>query len=78
MVAHSSSLAAPLCRDHERQVVEISLLLPSERLQELLAISQREGMSIAQMLRVWIDRGVSAHLASRVGQVPCATPLIGS
>jgi hypothetical protein len=42
------------------ELIEVALLLPAERLADLLVLSRRADQSVAQFLRNLIDRAVAA------------------
>lgn len=47
--------------DGQSEIVEVPLLLPTRRLEELVAMSRRRGISVAQILRQLIDQAIAAE-----------------
>jgi hypothetical protein len=47
-------------QDGASEVVEVPLLLSTRRVEELIALSRRKGMSVAQILRQLIDQALAA------------------
>jgi uncharacterized protein with PIN domain len=53
--------APPVLTEPPAAVVELSLLLPTNRAEALIALSRRRGQSVGQILRQWIERGLAAE-----------------
>jgi hypothetical protein len=68
MTPITSAPSAPLFKNGSEEIVEISLLLPTNRAEALVALSIRRQQSVAQILRQLIDRALAgeelAHAAS--------------
>jgi hypothetical protein len=54
-----STTTRELPRVASADVVEMSLLLPANRADELIELSSRMQTTVAQLLRSWIDRGLA-------------------
>jgi hypothetical protein len=58
-MAAFSGLAAPnASTSPANEIVEISLLLPASRVQDLMTLAERRGKSVAQVLRLLIDEAL--------------------
>ena len=72
MLPFTSTSAAELGIPMRGEMIEVNLLLPAQRLGPLLHLSRQRGQSIAQLLRLWIDRGleVDAEAGDLAGSGP--------
>lgn len=52
----SGTMEPTLFQDGQNEVIEVPLLLSTRRVEELVAMSRRRGVSVAQILRQLIDR----------------------
>jgi hypothetical protein len=66
MAAKESIVASHFGKNATDEFVEISLLVPTSRVEALLDLSRRSHQSVAQILRSLIDRALDA---SEQGQV---------
>ncbi len=48
-------------KESPNEIVEVPLLLSSRRMEELVAMSRRRGISVAQILRQLIDQAIAAE-----------------
>jgi hypothetical protein len=55
------TMGPSLFKDGPSEVVEVPLLLSTRRVEELIALSRRKGMSVAQILRQLIDQALAAE-----------------
>ena len=60
---------AALFKEGASEVVEIALLLPTQRAEALVALSRRRQQSVGQILRQLIDRALAAETRQDLASV---------